>query len=309
LFNDIKGTLIITNTGNRRVRFQSSAWIEPGPLNYPVLLVDTNNAAPLELGMSQQNLSELTVSFLIGVNGIELTDVSNSIIRDLYVDAMKGTGILVKTSCSKVFVDTCEISGCDGAGISLDTCGVDNVVSKCYSATNNNGIELATVDRCTVTGNHCISNAAVGLFAYVVTNSNIDHNILSSNTQVGLYLYQCSEDNVSNNTSSDNGQTGITLYDTGHCNVIANNCTGNGTSSNAAYDNISLVGDSDYNNVQCNITRKGAAGNKPAYGLGIRDATCNANLCTNNDLYDGGVTGALNNSGTGTVTTAGNRVS
>lgn len=36
----VKGTLIIYNTGGNKVEFAKGLWIEPGPLQYPVLLID-----------------------------------------------------------------------------------------------------------------------------------------------------------------------------------------------------------------------------------------------------------------------------
>lgn len=79
----IRGTLIIYNTAGRRVRFQKGAWIEPATANYPVLLVDTNNVAQLELALDQATLPEATVPYLIGVGGSELTGTGVDFNEDL----------------------------------------------------------------------------------------------------------------------------------------------------------------------------------------------------------------------------------
>jgi len=69
------------------------------------------------------------------------------------------------------------------------------------------------------------------------------------------------------------------------------------------------VGDSDYNNVQCNTCRAGVLPNKPRYGINIVDAACDGNLVTNNDIHDDGFgTAAFNDDGTATITVGGNRI-
>jgi hypothetical protein len=75
----VKGTLIITNTGGNRVRFQKGGWIEPGPLNYPVLLVDTNGVGNLEMSLDLDNLVESSIQlsvggFPIGLFGVDFNE-------------------------------------------------------------------------------------------------------------------------------------------------------------------------------------------------------------------------------------------
>jgi parallel beta-helix repeat protein len=306
---NITGSILLKNFTTLQGVSRATAITIPNSTNADIDVFKSANEGLVLYGVNLSNfiiLGNKAQQASGTMNGVQLTNAQRCHIQNVLVYQMKGTGIILGTSSTINWVESCWISGCDGAGISLTSCGVDNIVSKCHSASNNYGIGV-TADKATVTGNHCTTNT-IGIYSWTSTNTVFSGNTCNANVGAGVYLYQCSEDNINNNVVSDNGQTGIILYDTSHCNLIANHCTGNGTSANTAYDNISLVGDSDYNNIQCNLARKGSAGNKPAYGIGIQAATCNANLCTNNDLYDGGATGALNDSGTGTVTTAGNRV-
>jgi len=133
-----------------------------------------------------------------------------------------------------------------------------------------------------------------------------DNNIYLSATN-GIYLYSSNYNVVANNHVFKNGQHGIKIYDSSH-NVISGNLVmSNSQDANSTYSNICLSNDSDYNNIQGNMCRQGGEANKPAYGIIIGAATEDANVVTNNDLYDSGASGSLGDNGTGTVTAAGNR--
>jgi len=94
----------------------------------------------------------------------------------------------------------------------------------------------------------------------------------------------------------------------GHCNVTNNVVVAAGQATDNTYSCIDIGGaNADYNNVQGNVCRKGNEANEPKYGILIGAAVCANNLVTNNDLYDSGQTADLQDSGTGTVTAAGNR--
>jgi putative cofactor-binding repeat protein len=103
------------------------------------------------------------------------------------------------------------------------------------------------------------------------------------------------------------GQQAVTINATNDSLVASNLCYGNGTAADNTYDSILVDNDSNNNSVQGNVCRKAASGNAPRYGIAVNNANCDANMVTNNDLLNSGATGGLLNSGTGTITTAGNR--
>lgn len=240
------------------------------------------------------------------MNGIQMTYWTNTRIRDVFIYLMKGAGIQENTNSSNNYVDSCEVYNCDGAGVDLESCGANNWITNNYCASNNYGIYVKTVDQCHVLGNQCPSNANHGILTWSVTNSIINNNSATLNTLNGYYFYSSGNLEVVGNQSFSNAQAGIAFVTVIDSNLSFNRVYGNSTSSNAGYDNIVLGTSSNYNCIQGNLVRAGAAGNKPAYGIDVL-GTCTGNMVTNNDLHLGGTTGAFNDSGTSTVTTAANR--
>lgn len=102
-----------------------------------------------------------------------------------------------------------------------------------------------------------------------------------------------------NTVRSGFGATGILLSNTSDALVHDN-------SLYLCRTGITITNDANYNSVQGNVIRSGVA--TGGYGIDIDDATCDGNLVTNNDLHLSGSLGSLRDLGTGTVTTAGNRL-
>lgn len=124
---------------------------------------------------------------------------------------------------------------------------------------------------------------------------------------IGVWL-NAQENIVKGNYIRGSKWHGISVENACHDNeIVGNYCIENSQELNNTYDNIIILTNSDYNNVQMNTSRQGATANKPRYGLRIDTANCDGNFVTNNDLRSSGVTGNLSNVGTGTVTAAGNR--
>lgn len=79
-----------------------------------------------------------------------------------------------------------------------------------------------------------------------------------------------------------------------------------GQTGATAFDGIHLAGDVDYSDIQNNLCRSLAAGAR--HGINIVAAAAQDNFVTNNNLFQSGGGTSLNDAGTTTVTTAGNRL-
>lgn len=106
------------------------------------------------------------------------------------------------------------------------------------------------------------------------------------------------------------GEHGIVVSAANDCIVSGNWIFRTGSKTDITYDGILVTGNADRNNIQGNTIRTAVSGggeNRIRYGVNIDSSTGNDNLVTNNDLKGAGTTADLNDSGTGTITAAGNR--
>lgn len=256
---------------------------------------------------------------------------SNITIANLKIDGRSlyqssGSGILVKKMVSRCRFLNLTIYDCYSCGIEiigdkpglecedihiasciLEDNGVNGIyiqesnyvkVTECFCVDNGqDGVKVLACDHCSITDTHCYGNGWHGI-------------------ELGRYsVYSCRFCNISSNIVKGNGRHGI-LLDLGckSCQVLDNFIWGNSQSADNTYDGINLEGDSthttDDNNIQGNTVRHGGSdlANHHRYGMNIYNSYCNNNLITNNDLKSSGDTGSFNDSGTGTVTTAGNRI-
>lgn len=173
------------------------------------------------------------------------------------------------------------------------------------------GVLLTGSSYCVVVNNVIHDSTDKGI---EIANSS-SYNIISANSVRkssvrGINLVTgCTRNIISNNTINESNGHGLVVSDSCTNNDILNNYieSASQTTTNT-YSSIYIETNSSYNNVQNNTCRVGGLTNKPKYGIAIADAGCTGNLVTNNDLYNSGVTASLLNSGTGTVTTAGNRL-
>lgn len=172
----------------------------------------------------------------------------------------------------------------------------------------NDGMFLTGASYNILSLNTCQSNGSNGITLAIASNNKVIGNILQSNSIRGISLGSSDFNTIIANTCQGNNQHGIFINGSSNNVVSSNGCLENGQSATATYDNIHIEIGSNYNNVQGNSCRQGALTNKPRYGIRVESSDCNGNLVTNNDLYTGGATGAFSDVGTGTVTTAGNKL-
>lgn len=160
----------------------------------------------------------------------------------------------------------------------------------------------------TITGNTCQGNNRYGIYiAAGSSNNTVTANVCQENVYYGIYVNGSHLNTIVGNTVQRNGRHGIYVIDSNDNTIVGNTLTENSQELTNTYDDI-MLGNSDYNNIQCNTCRAGALAKVPKYGINISHAICDGNLVTNNDMHDDGFgTGSFNDAGTATVTVAGNR--
>ncbi len=271
-----------------------------------------NNTAGIQQGLYLYRTTYSLIVRLLVTNcrsyGIYLDSSSNNTVTGNTCQGNNSYGIYLGSYSSNntVIGNTCQ--GNNSYGIYLGSYSSNNTVTGNTCQGNDNGICLGFSSNNTVTGNTCQGNNSYGIRLYNSSNNTVTGNTCQGNNSYGIYLGpSCSNSTVTGNTCQGNNKDGIRLYNSSNNTVTGNTCLENSQAAHNTYSNIYVVADSNYNNIQANICRRGALASKPRCGICIDSADCDGNLVTNNDLYTGGATAAFSDAGTGTVTTAGNR--
>lgn len=220
-------------------------------------------------------------SFPVGVklDGSLWSRVSRS-----FIDG-NGSAISATSAEHGVISDNHILNG--SAGIILASCSDVAVVGNSARALDS-FVESTTSTGCAVTGNVVTTTTAPIVLSG--NGSPMGGNALV----VSNYIYDSQEHSIKVTDSDDNTIVGNGIH--GFTGLVTD-----------TYDGIFLDGTSSQNNVQANTIRKGGGVRQLRYGINVSASTCSANLVTNNDLLNAGAVGTLNDAGTGTVTTAGNR--
>ena len=278
--------------------------------------------------------------------GIRLSGVANCIIENCWVNNCRDSGITLRLNSINNIISKCFSGYNAQAGILVDNGSNNSIINNQCTFNGFYGICLQTSQGNIIKGNYCGYNTSYDGIIIIVGQGNIiSENTCGYNGTDGISLQQssvifCSNNVVSNNVTFNNGGNGIILYSNqtnnglqnnkviGNCsylngrvgikvqdgsnNSICNNyCAENSQVANLNSGNIHVQAFSataDYNNIQGNVCRRGSQANKPSFGIRIDSTACTGNLVTNNDLYLSGVTTSLSDNGTGTITTAGNRL-
>ena len=228
-------------------------------------------------------------------------------IKDLKIDGnnLSNYGIYIRLS-SNIEISSVYVENV-GDGISL------SAAAGIYSCSN-----------VTVANNKIIGNAD-GIYIGGSSGVAVVGNISKNNTSYGITLYD-SEGVISSNIVDDNaGGVRVLEIDSGSVadvSITGNSCSGNTahgiyvTANTGAYDfNISgnVCSENEDSGIYLsafvfrNSIQNNKCHNNTDYGIAIAAASCEDNLVTNNDLT-GNTAGSLLDSGTGTITAAGNRV-
>lgn len=195
------------------------------------------------------------------------------------------SGVKLDSGSSNITVENIEVKNFRNNGFTLAVCN-GNRIERCKLHNNDSsGIYTYQVTACKIIDNECYSNKLSGIHLSTISQYNIvKKNHCYLNEQRGIYLSASDDNNVWNNVCKENSQY-----------------------ADDTYSNIYLDTDASKNNIQGNMCRMGAHTNKPKYGILVSGSGCINNFVTNNDLLDGGYTANFYDSGTGTITTAGNR--
>lgn len=278
--------------------------------------VDIINNYNTTRGNTKITVRDLTIDGNMNNNsGVYYSSIGFSNVMHLYIVRVRmvncyGHGFYL-TGCSHGSVDSCYVYGNGGSGIYLYDCGLLAISNNYCSSNIGSGIIASVTTSCTLTNNICTNNRYNGIYIATSDNNIVANNVVRGNKYEGIALYDytwyCV---VTGNTSTLNGANGI--YLSGNCwhNIVTGNlCAENNQNGYTGVygSNIYLSSSSSYNNIQNNICRAGERSYKPRYGIAISSSNCNGNMITNNDLYSSGTAGALYNSGTNTITSAGNR--
>lgn len=187
---------------------------------------------------------------------------------------------------------------------------VGNNIADPAPATSAMGIQVAG-DRTVVVGNivqqRLANPTGSGVLIVGADDCVVSDNLITG-FLYGAFLNAGLNCRVTANTIRDCQENGIRMANSNDCLVHGNLLFANGQLADNTYDQILLNSACDRNSIQGNVIRKGAAANQARYGIRIANANCDQNLVTNNDLLTAGDTGGLSDLGTGTVTTAGNRL-
>jgi hypothetical protein len=202
--------------------------------------------------------------------------------------------------------NSCRMEGNNDNGLYLTNTGGRMVVNGgSYSSNLGKGIYCDRVDNLVIDGGAIVElNTGEGITINQCDNTLIGKGILSRSNYRGIGIYSSSYLD-SDLKAVSNQREGILLSASDNCN-IKGSAVGNSQETNNTYNGVMIQSNSDSNNIEV-FVRHGAGASQHKYGLEINDAPSTANRVTNCDLLDSGSTGSLLDSGTSTVTTAGNR--
>ena len=269
----------------------------------PIIYEDTLGSYG-DPGDPPDNVSTLSFAVSFHIQGPDLTDNNNFMLRNVHVKNYTLDGIVVSSGKDGEIVN-CSSKNNDQSGLWTGDLyeGESNNVKIVGCAFDDNTIAGAIIGQGTgylIQNNSFVGNAVVGVILNVVDNSTIVGNVCRQTassgtfTLAGLAVFNSSDNAVTGNTCSDCKYWGIALEYASRNIVTDNVCSNSETSSG-----IAVVSASHYNTIQNNKCYNNV------YGI-VVEAGSNNNQVTNNDLAGNG-SGGLADAGTGTITAAGNR--
>lgn len=272
-------------------------------------------------------------------HGIDMSPPASPIIysyigRNLHIKEMNGNGIRVLgrgmdnstieprlvRDCTLhcLFVAACDRltvqngiyraakAGNSGALFDSALCKSAIIRDNQFDENNTHGLQVSNTNgRFDINNNRCANNFnGHGMFIDRCNDSQITGNQFEQNGLDGMLIDTCERLQINSNHARSNQRFGIAGGSLTDCQLHDNKCFNNSLSAADTYDGINLQSNSDNNSVQGNVVR----GTSHRYGIRIEDSFSDNNLVTNNDLLNSGTSGSFNDNGTGTVTTAGNRL-
>ena len=265
---------------------------------------------------------------IAGSVNIENCSFSNMMIRDcnghcMYINrANKCDFNNLRIRSAKSGFSGCVVDGSANNSLNFNSCRMEG--------NNDHGIYFTnTGGRMVINGGSYSSNLDKGIYCDRVDNLVIDGGaIVELNTGEGITLNQCDNSIIGKGVLSRSNYRGIGVYSTQYADIdiksvgnqregilisasndnnISGSAIGNSQETNNTYNGVMIQSNSDNNDIEV-FVRHGGGAAQHKYGVEINDVPSTANRVTNCDLLNSGSTGSLLDSGTSTVTAAGNRV-
>lgn len=247
----------------------------------------TQLVAVTNMAVTQTSIINITGNFIqvsdLGVDGNKANQSSGPCIpmlisgNDVHIDHVSvingKTGLTLSnigSSGDRSVITRCMASGSEGTGIQI-TAGLASRIIGCYASGN---------------GGHGINSNG--------SQSSIQGNISTNNLTCGVAIAGTGTLNVvEGNVATLNGTDGLLLgASTTDSACIGNIALGNSQVTTLTNANIRISGTRGV--VADNLCRQGSQTNKPSYGININGTDT---YVRNNDLYDGGALGEINDTG------------
>jgi parallel beta-helix repeat protein len=245
------------------------------------------------------------------VPGIKLAGPN---VRDVDIDGNHITGcnypIVASTNAAgpvrNVSITRNNIRDCTATAIYIPGCQKclvrGNQIRSATGAGVFSGTDDFAPDKLTIAENQIEDAGTYGIHLQNATRSQIEHNTIDAPADYGIYTQNCVNCNIAANIIDASGDHGIYLTGSGNGNnIIGNQLYGVGTDGGKKGIVLESV---DYNNVTDNTIRPNSVTTK---GISTENSGTTGNIIRNNDLYGFAAGDAIQDNGTGTVTTSSNR--
>lgn len=270
-------------------------------------------------------------------NHIRLNESLGNVINSnsMSMDSLNGIGLYLYKLCNDNLISDNHMDGLSTGILSL-LGGEENLIVDNTCINNiEYGIWLAYLNRNTVKGNKCANNWMSGIFIENSSDNVINSNICINNsfrpnypsnwnTYSNIKLKNSSRNNIQTNTIRNKKVTSGKVVSATSSTVVLDDTTSNdytnllikiteGTGSDGqeriivSYDTSTKEATLDFGWwTTPDSTSTYELWGHAKYGIEISDSNCKDNIVTNNSITNSGITGDFADSGTNTITTAGN---
>lgn len=223
-----------------------------------------------------------------------------------------GWGLWASNTSDQLTVEGCEFVSNNAGGIYLDRCQLSLVSSNKLTDNGNTAtdsqIRVDTEGQNLISGNLLQGGAGYAIRLKTASNTSVVGNLVTDRSAVtafGIYVETTNGYLIDGNKFYNFGGHGIYAITSDYGAITNNLFTDMGVATNDTYAGIVVDNNCDYTTVQGNTVISIAA-NKVKYGIYIANASATQTFVTNNAMI-GYVTAGLQDSGTSTVTSPGNR--
>jgi len=267
-------------------------------------------------GGNQTGITIDTCGSGVGAAAVPGIIIRNLVIKDFKYEAMwldtiyhsviteckivNTDGVYIATSSAYCQITENEIFKSEFYQLQMETCTYFLVADNILQGGDSTGLKVCEGSYSIITGNLIRSTGEVGLHIDDVSHCVIADNVVIDGADIGIDLTYTTYCTIVGNHSENNGLDGIYLSHADDCVVADNHIISNSQGTDNTDDGI-FVTASDRNDIHGNAIRRGVGANKQRYGINVSTDTCDNNRIFDNDLYDSGSTGKVNDVGTGTI--------